>query len=87
MLRDSEDSDAPGRVLDHGQDVSLGAVDQARCEEGCARVASAWERRNCDQVGPAPRGAGPVPLVLRISHTAGAETRAPRPANSPWILR
>src|SRR5438874_6288208 len=33
MLRDAEDADAPGRVLDHGPDVSLGAVKQAGGEE------------------------------------------------------
>ncbi len=33
MLRDSEEADAPGRVLDYGQDVSLGAVEQVDCEE------------------------------------------------------
>ena len=52
-----------------------------------ARIASAWERRNCDQVGPVRRGAGPMPLALRISHTVDAATLAPRPASSPWILR
>ena len=52
-----------------------------------ARIASAWERRNCDQVGPVRRGAGSMPLVLRISHTVDAATLTPRPASSPWILR
>ena len=33
MQRDSEDADAPGRVLDHGQDVGLGALEQIGCEE------------------------------------------------------
>ena len=33
MQSDPEDADAPGGVLDHGQDVSLGAVQQARGEE------------------------------------------------------
>src|ERR1035441_4247213 len=28
-----------------------------------ARIASAWERTNCDQAGPVRRGAGPVPAV------------------------
>ena len=32
-----------------------------------ARMASAWERRNCAQVGPVRRAAGSMPLVLRIS--------------------
>lgn len=33
MQSDSEDADPPGRVIDHGQDVSLGAVKQFRREE------------------------------------------------------
>jgi len=33
MLRDAEDADAPGRMFDHGQDVSLGAVKQVGGEE------------------------------------------------------
>jgi hypothetical protein len=52
-----------------------------------ARMASAWERRNCDQVGPVRRGAGSMPLALRISHTVDAARLTPRPASSPWILR
>ena len=52
-----------------------------------ARIASAWERRNCDQVGPVRRGAGSMPLVLRISHTVDAARLTPRPVSSPWILR
>jgi hypothetical protein len=36
---DPEDADAPGRVLDHGQDVGLGAVEQVDGEEGRARMA------------------------------------------------
>ncbi len=52
-----------------------------------ARIASAWERRNCGQVGPVRRRAGLMPLALRISHTVGAATLTPRSASSPWILR
>jgi len=33
MLGDSENADAPAGVLDHGQDVSLGAVEQVGGEE------------------------------------------------------
>src|ERR1022692_4886511 len=87
MQGDAEDADAPGRVLDHGQDLSLGASGRPAVKKPHAKIASAWERRNCGQVGPVRRGAGPVPLVLRISHTVGAATLAPRPASSPWILR
>ncbi len=52
-----------------------------------ARIASAWERRNCDQVGPVCRRPGSMPLALRISQTVDAATLIPRPASSPWILR
>jgi hypothetical protein len=37
-----------------------------------ARIASAWERRNSDQVGPVRRGAGSMPAVFKISHTVDA---------------
>jgi len=33
MQRGSEDADPPGRMLDHGQDVGLGAVEQVGREE------------------------------------------------------
>jgi hypothetical protein len=33
VQRDSEDTDPPGRVLDHGQDLGLDAVEQISCEE------------------------------------------------------
>jgi hypothetical protein len=33
MQGDSEDADAPGRVLDHGQDIGAGAVEQVGGEE------------------------------------------------------
>jgi hypothetical protein len=52
-----------------------------------ARIASAWERKNCDQVGPARRRAESMPLALRISYTVDAATLTPKPASSPWILR
>ena len=48
--------------VDHGEDVGLGAVEQVDVKKLLARIAPAWERRNCDQVGPARRRAGPVPL-------------------------
>ncbi len=33
MQGDSEDADGPGGVLDHGQDISLGAIEQVSREE------------------------------------------------------
>jgi hypothetical protein len=52
-----------------------------------ARIASAWECKNCGQVGTDRRGAGSIPAFLRISHTVEAAIFTPRPASSPWILR
>jgi hypothetical protein len=52
-----------------------------------ARIASAWERRNCDQAGPVRRGAGSIPAFFRISYAVDAAIFTPRPASSPWILR
>ena len=52
-----------------------------------ARIASAWERRNCDQVGAVRRGAGSIPAFFRISHAVEAAIFTPRPASSPWIRR
>src|ERR1039457_966618 len=52
MQGDADYSDAPGRVLDCGQDVGLGAAGQVGGEESRARMASAWERRDCDQASP-----------------------------------
>jgi hypothetical protein len=73
---------------------SITASTQARVPPGRstvkksqARIASAWERRNCDQAGLVRRGARPVPLAWRISQTAGAATLTPGPASSPWIRR
>ena len=83
MEGDAEDSDTPGRVLDDGQDAGLRSVEQAGGEECRARMASAWERRNCDQASPASRRPGSMPLALRISHTVDAATFMPSPASSP----
>jgi hypothetical protein len=58
MQRDAQGSDAPRRVLDHGQDVGLGAVEQVGAEEVAGQDRSAWECRNYDQVGHVRRGVG-----------------------------
>jgi len=87
MQGDPEDADTPVRMLDHGQDVGLGAVEQVDGEESRARIASAWECRNWDQAGLVRRRAGSRPVALRISCTVEAGTFTPSPASSPWILR
>jgi hypothetical protein len=49
MQGEFEDVDAAGCVVDRGQDVGLRAVEQVDGEESRARIAPAWECRNCDQ--------------------------------------
>ena len=82
MERDAGDTDTPGRVLDHGKDIGTGSAGQAGREESRARIASASERRNCDQAAPVRRGTESIPAFFRISHTC-----THRPASSPQILR
>ena len=38
-------------------------------KKSVARIASAWQRRNCAQVGPARRGAGGIGASVRICHS------------------
>jgi hypothetical protein len=83
MQRDGEDADAPGGVLDHGQNIGLGAAGQAGREQATPRIASAWQRANCGQAGSVRRGAGSIPAFVKISHTVGAASFTPRPASAP----
>jgi hypothetical protein len=41
MLSDSEDADTPAGVLDYGQEISQGTVEQVGREKLLARIASA----------------------------------------------
>jgi hypothetical protein len=50
-----------------------------------AIVPAAWARRNCVQVGPPRRGAGPGPWVRRIARTEVADTATPSLRHSPTI--
>jgi hypothetical protein len=61
---DAEDADAPGRVLHHGQDVSLGAAGQVDGEEvaGQNRVGLGAQELRPGRTGPARRGADAVGL-------------------------
>src|ERR1019366_1266172 len=63
-LRDSEDADAPGRVLDHGQDVGPGAAGQVDGEEvACQdRVGLGAQELRPGGPGPARCGVGAVGL-------------------------
>ena len=56
-------------------------------QQSTARIPAAWARRNCRQVGPERRGAGPVPAARRISHTVDGATVTPSFTSSPWIRR
>ena len=49
--------------------------------------AVAWSLRNCVQVGPIRRGAGPRPLLRSTVAMVVAETSTPSFRSSPRILR
>jgi hypothetical protein len=51
-----------------------------------ATIPSAWARRNCVQVGPVRRGAGPRPCRRSSVLIVVAPTRIPSLRNSPQIL-
>jgi hypothetical protein len=87
MLGGAKDPDAAGAVLDDGQDIDPGAVEQAGGEQSSARIPCAWDRRNSAQPGPSRRGAGSIPAPLRICQTVAGATAMPSPASSPWIRR
>src|ERR1017187_8520390 len=61
MLGDAEDADAPAAVLDHGQDVSLGAAGQAGGEEVARqdRLGLGAQELRPGFPGPARRGLDP----------------------------
>jgi hypothetical protein len=87
MRRDSENPDAPAGVLDHGQDIGLGAIEQVRREEVARQDRLGLGAQEQQPGRPAGRGAGSMPPFFRISDTVDAATRTPSPASSPWILR
>jgi len=64
MLGDAEDADAPGRVLDYGQDVRLGAVEQVDGEEvACQdRLGLGAQELRPGWPGPSRGGAGAAGL-------------------------
>jgi hypothetical protein len=87
MQGNAEDADPPGRVLDYGQDVGLGAVEQVDREEiaGQDRLGLGAQELWPGRPGLSPGGidaAGPEDL-----QTVDAATLTPRPTISPWILR
>ena len=55
MQGDPEDADPPGRVLDHGEDMGLGAVEQVDAEEVAGQ-----DRGRPGSAGNAARSAQPV---------------------------
>ena len=88
IRRDAEDADAPGRVCSiTARTWAWVPSSRPAVKKSLSRIASAGERRNCDQAGPACRRDRPIPLVLRISHAVDAATLTPSSASSPWILR
>jgi hypothetical protein len=74
-------------VLDRGQDISLGAIEQVSREEVARQDRLGLGAQELRPRWPGSRGAGSIPAFFRISHTVDAATFTPRPASSPWILR
>ena len=72
---DAEDVHAAGGVFDDEERVEPVQADGVEGNTSHARIAWACPRRNCDQVGPARRGAGPIPAVCRIVQTVEAPIR------------
>jgi hypothetical protein len=67
VQRDSEDTDPPGRVLDHGQDVGLGAVEQISGEEVAADAGAARFRgTGMDRPAASPRAARPTSPAAHV---------------------
>jgi hypothetical protein len=87
MRSDSENPHAPAGVLDHGQDIGLGAIEQVRREEVARqdRLGLGAQEQRPGRTGPPRRRIDPA--SFRISDTVDAATRTPSPASSPWILR
>jgi hypothetical protein len=83
MQGDSEDADPPGACSITARTQAWVPSSRPAVKKSHARIASAWERKNCDHVGPVRRRAGLMPLALRISHTVDAATLTPSPASSP----
>jgi len=87
VLGGAEDANAAGAVLDGGQDIDLGAVEQVGGEE--------VQRQDALRLGPqelrpakaVPAGAGSIPALLRICQIVDGATVMPSPASSAWIRR
>src|SRR5450755_59504 len=62
---DSEDTDAPGRVLYHGQDISLGAVEQVDSEEVTRQDCFGLRAQELRPGRPGPPRHGVDPGVLQ----------------------
>src|SRR5258706_6959512 len=87
MQCDSEDSDAPGGVLYHRQDIGLGAVEQVGGKEVARQ-----DRLSLGTQEPRPGRSGSVwrrvdSGLLQNFHTVEAAFFTPRPSSSPWIRR
>ena len=75
MGGDAQDVDSAGGVFDNEERVKPLQRMVSRWNRSQAKIASACARRNCDQVGPARRGAGSNPAVRRIFQTVEAPLR------------
>jgi hypothetical protein len=87
VLCGSENPDPAATVLDDGQEVHLGAIEQVGGEEVQRQDRLCLSRRNSAQPGPSRRGAGPILASLRICQTVDGATVTPSTASSPWTRR
>jgi hypothetical protein len=83
----SEDVDAPSGVLDRGQGVGLGAVEQVHGEEVARDDRPSLGVLELCTGRSVAAGAGSTPCFLRISQTVDGATVMPTPASSPVMRR
>ena len=84
MLRVSENPDPAAAVLDDGQDVHLGGIEQVGGEQVQRQERLCLGSQELVPARPSRRGAGSMPASLRICQTVDGATVTPSAASSPW---
>lgn len=87
MGRDTEDADAPGRMLDHGQDVSLGAVEQAGRKEAARQDRLGLRTQELRPGWPGPSRCGVDAVGLEDLPYGRRRALNSQAGQFPWILR
>jgi hypothetical protein len=84
MRSDSDDADAPAGVLDHGQDIGLGAIEQVRREEvaGQDRLSLGAQEQRPGRTGP-PRRAIDTGLLQDAGMNRAVPVMEVGPPGSP----